>query len=458
MTFGLGIVLALSAPGVGAQEHTTQSPTVRNSLPQTTDTGDHTPTPASSGAPAQEQEFQALRLAVSSASPGNPQSLINSLKGFLAQYPASSQRKQVLKFIMNKAMETNDPETALVYGEKQLDLDAGDFEILSSVAGLLDGKTDPASEAEAIRYISRFIEQADKMGTNAPRPGITSAKWAEEVTMVRAAAYAMRAKVYANSLQSGSDEKALSDYRMSYAEYPVAPVAERLGDIESKSGSLDAAINDYATAFAFPLERVDPEHREQLRRKLGSVYIARYQSEKGLGDLVMSRYDELLNSLSSRFDSATPAAVFRNALDSTIDRLDGSKLRLADFRGKVVVVDFWATWCGPCRVAGELMERVAANLKDQTDAVFLAINTDENRENVPAFVERQRWKIPVAYSSGLDRTFAVHSLPTFLIFDRNSKVVYRQDGVDPETFVSTMESKIKEAAAHIDKANASTEK
>ena len=389
-----------------------------------------------------------MRRAVSSASPGNPQSLIKNLQEFLTQYPASLQRRQVLKIIMHEAMEANDPETAITYGERVLDLQAGDFETLSSLADLLSRKTDPASEAQAIRYTTRFIEHADKVDT-ALRPGVTPAKRAEQDTMIRAAAYAMRAKVYANSTQPGSDEKALADYRKSYAEYPVASVAERMGDIEAKSGSLETAIDDYATAFAFPLERVDPEHREQLRRKLGSAYVARYQSEKGLGDLVMSHYDELMRLVATRFDSSAPAAPIRNPFDSKLERLDGSDLRLADFRGKVVVFDFWATWCGPCRLAGQLLERVAADLKDQTDTVFLAVNTDENRGSVPAFLEKQKWKIPVAYSNGLERTFGVRALPTFLIFDRNGKVIYRQEGLDPESFITTMEGKIKEALQNV---------
>lgn len=371
---------------------------------------------------------------------------MKNLEDFLARYPASAERKQVLKVIMHQAVEANDPETALTYGEKLLELDSGDFESLTSVVELLGRKRDPASEAAAIRYTTRFIEEAGKIDSQAPPADTTPQKWAATVTMIRAAAYAMRARVYADSTQAGGAEKARADYRQSYALYPTPSVAERMGDVEAKLDDLDHAIGDYATAFAFPQEQMDPGRREQLRRKLGSAYVARYQSEKGLGDLVMARYDELVRSLASHFETpANTNATLHDPFDSTLDRLDGSKLRLADYRGKVVVLDFWATWCGPCRVAGQLMERVLADLKAQPDVVFLAANVDEHREGVAGFVQGQKWTIPVAYANGLDHQLGVHALPTFLIFDRESKVVYRQEGLDPPTFIPRLEGKVKQA-------------
>jgi thiol-disulfide isomerase/thioredoxin len=257
-----------------------------------------------------------------------------------------------------------------------------------------------------------------------------------------AAAYVMRGKLYA---KSGETDKAMADYEKSYAAYPSEHLAERLGDLAAKKNDLERALNEYATAFAFPGPGIDPSHREEVRRKLGSCYVALHQSEKGLGDLVLTRYDELMRELAPRFkDSRQPVANLKDPFAYVLERTDGSPLRLADYRGKVLVLEFWATWCGPCRMEGKLLERVAENFRNQPAAVFLAVNVDEDRAGVPAFLKGEQWTIPVAYAQGLDRLLGVQALPTLVIFDRNGRVVFRLEGLDYERFVETLDKKLRE--------------
>ena len=59
-------------------------------------------------------------------------------------------------------------------------------------------------------------------------------------------------------------------------------------------------------------------------------------------------------------------------------------------KGKVIVMDFWATWCGPCRVQQPLYEEVKKRFEDKDDVIFLAINTDENTSVVKPFLETQQ--------------------------------------------------------------------
>jgi thiol-disulfide isomerase/thioredoxin len=127
-----------------------------------------------------------------------------------------------------------------------------------------------------------------------------------------------------------------------------------------------------------------------------------------------------------------------------LQRTDGSPLPLADYRGKVLVLEFWATWCGPCRMEGKLLERVTQNFRNEPAAVFLAVNVDEDRAGVPAFLKEEQWTTQVAYARGLDRLLGVQSLPTLVIFDRNGHVVFRQEGLDPSSFVETLDKKVRE--------------
>jgi thiol-disulfide isomerase/thioredoxin len=390
----------------------------------------------------EEQESRALQEAVRS-SEDNPQVLIKNLEGFLQRFPASTRRAQVIEFIYKSALRANDPQIAIEYGEKLLGLKPDDAALLSSLVDLLDRRDDAASHAKALQYATRLVERAEMEHKESARPAGGKDKVPDSPAIMLAAAYLMRGKLYA---ESGQSDKAAADYEKSYAAYPSQQLAERLGDLAAKKNDLERALNEYATAFAFPGPGLDPTHREEVRRKLGSCYLALHPSEKGLGDLVLARYDELVRALAPRFqDSRQPNANLRDPFAYVLKHTDGSPLPLADYRGKVLVLEFWATWCGPCRLAGKLFERVREKFRKEPAAVFLAVNIDEDRASVPAFVKEEQWTTPVVYAQGLDRLLGVQSLPTFLIFDHHGLVVFRQEGLAVSSFVETLDKKVREA-------------
>jgi thiol-disulfide isomerase/thioredoxin len=395
------------------------------------------------------QESQALQDAVRS-SEDNPQALIKNLEAFLERFPASAQREQVLQFIYKSALRANDPQIAAQYGEKLLALKPDDPALLSSLVDLFDRQGDASSRVKALQYAMKFVERAEREVNESAPSAAGKGKSPESPGIILAAAYLTRGKLYA---KSGESDKAMADYEKSYAAYPTQQLAERLGDLAAKENDLERALNEYATAFAFPGPGTDPSHREEVRRKLGSCYVALHQSEKGLGDLVLARYDELVRALAPRFqDSRQPNANLRDPFAYVLERTDGSPLRLADYRGKVLVLEFWATWCGPCRMEGKLLERVVENFRNQPAAVFLAVNVDEDRAGVPAFLKEEQWTTQVAYSQGLERLLAVQSLPTLVIFDRNGRVVFRQEGLDYEKFVDTLNKKLRETLSGLPQA------
>jgi thiol-disulfide isomerase/thioredoxin len=389
-----------------------------------------------------EEESQALDKALRSAE-GNPQALIRNLEAFLARFPKSPRRELILRTMYKQALQANDPAKAAVVGEKLLEFSPEDRGLLSSLVELLDRQGDAASRERALHYATKFVECAEK-GAREPRPSDVSEEQGRETqALVLATAYLMRGKLYA---KSGETNKAFADYQSSYAAYPTAQVAERLGDLAAKNNDLDHAVEYFATAFAFPEKSSDPAWREQVRRKLGSLYVARHQSEKGLGDLVLARYDELMRLLAARFKNPDlPNADARDPFDYVLQRVDGSPLRLTECRGRVVVMEFWATWCGPCRLEGKLLEHVAGRFRAEPAAVFLAVDVDEDREAVPAFLKEEQWTVPVVFAQGLDRLLGVRAVPTLIIFDRRGHVVYRQEGVDFSSFVETIEKKVREA-------------
>lgn len=401
------------------------------------------PKPASSPAPPNSlDESQALIGAIAAAQ-GNPQTLIKNLEDFLARFPSSPHRDQVLRTILTEALQDNDPHKAAEYAEKLIAGNPADPQLLSVIVETLDRENDAASRERALRYATGFVANAEKRAGEPQLSDPADRDRHEKQALLLATGYLERGKIYA---KSGAIDKAFADYEKSFAAYPTGQLAERLGDLAVERGETDLAVRYFTTAFAFPDKSIDPAHREELRKKLGRAYAAEYHSEKGLGDLILDRYDDLMRSLKPRFGASEEAnAGVRDPFRFVLKRLDGSPLRLADYRGKIVVMDFWATWCGPCRLAGKLLEQIAPNFRTESAVSFLAVNVDEDRSGIQDFLKEEHWTVPVVYAEGLDRALAVRSLPTLMIFDREERVVYRQEGVDPNSFAETLVKRLREA-------------
>lgn len=103
----------------------------------------------------------------------------------------------------------------------------------------------------------------------------------------------------------------------------------------------------------------------------------------------------------------------------------GKDIRLSEFSGRVVVLDFWASWCGPCKKQMPILDRVAQDYAD-TGVTFLGVSTDTEPEAALAFLKAS----PVSYTSVLDRTgevsrkFGITGLPTLVVIDARGRVTH----------------------------------
>ena len=110
--------------------------------------------------------------------------------------------------------------------------------------------------------------------------------------------------------------------------------------------------------------------------------------------------------------------------------LDGRKLGPMDFPGKVVVVDFWATWCGPCHIQARILEPLHRELHGR-GVQFLAANIGEDLGTVRAFVKDRPFPYPVLVDPDdqLMGELGIIALPTLLVVDKSGKVAYFQAGL-----------------------------
>ena len=136
------------------------------------------------------------------------------------------------------------------------------------------------------------------------------------------------------------------------------------------------------------------------------------------------------------------------APDFTVEMVNGEQITLSKLKGKVVLINFWATWCPPCRQElTHVQKEIIDHFKGQ-DFVFLPISRGEKKDVVMAFREKQGYTFPM----GLDpkqeiyKKYASNYIPRNFVVDKNGKVIYVSVGFEPAEFatmIKTIEAALK---------------
>ncbi len=404
--------------------------------------------PASPAKPASNpaaDENQQLSQAISEAG-NSPVDFIRALEKHLAKYPNTTRRNEIERAVVKAAIEAKDERRVIEYGERVLAREPNDAQILDKVVHALLATSARDSSERALKYAKHY-EELLRQTRAQPAPGhMAEVQWREEVDKGLARILACEARATGNL---GKTDEAIALARQSYDIYPSAEAAREIGRWLVSAGKDQDALAPYADAFAIPDNRNTDADRAKDRGQLGDLYRKLYGSEKGLGDLILEAYDRTTGLLAARrlrMRLNDPNAQANNVLDFTISGVDGAKLPIASLKGKAVVFDFWATWCGPCRVQHPLYEQVKQRFHDSPDVVFLSINTDDEHELVKTFLEENHWdEGNVYFEDGLSRVLAITSMPTTIVLNRHGEVISRMNGFLPERFVDMLSDRIKDA-------------
>jgi thiol-disulfide isomerase/thioredoxin len=381
---------------------------------------------------------------------------IRALEAHLKKYPATKQRAAIEQNLYKAATDANDDARIILYGEKLLQAAAAakmndDLTLLDRLTRALiessDKTNDQPQARKALAYAKRYEADVIAMRAQNPPGHLTPGQWSDEVDKALARALALEARATGDTNEL---ESAAKIARKSWETWPTGEGAREVAFWERKLQHDKEAIEFYADAFTLEDARTTEADRTQDRKRLGELYSKLNGSEKGLGEVILQAYDRtstLLNDLRVRLKTRDPNAVAVNPADFVLPPVVGASapLAISSLKGKTVVVDFWATWCAPCRAQQPMIEDVKKRFEASQDVVFVAVDADDDPSLVAPFVKEQGWKNAGYFEAGLAQKMSITSIPTVVVFDPAGGIYSRINGFAPDRFEQTLIARIEEA-------------
>ena len=401
--------------------------------------------PAQSAMDAIEQ--RSLQQAIGEAG-NSPVELARAIEHHLKRYPQTAQRTELERALLKTAIDLNDDRVTIEYGEKVLARDPDNRTFLEGVttAALRSGTKDDAEHALAhAQNLEQLIQAQYKDDKFVPGGGREVAKRKDEFDRALARVRILEAR--AQGL-TGQANEAIQTAESSYKIFPSVEGAREAARWLSAAGKDGQAVQYYAVAFTIAGLRSGEVDGVNDRARLAELYKKINGSENGLGDLILKTYDQTAAQLAARraeLRQYDPNNQVKDPMAFTLSSVDGEKLELASLQGKILVLDFWATWCGPCRVQHGLYEETKARFKDSADVLFLSIDADEDHRLVKPFLESQKWTQKVYFDDGLQYLLRVENIPTTIIFGKQGQVLDRMVGYLPDRFVDMLTDRINDA-------------
>jgi thiol-disulfide isomerase/thioredoxin len=137
------------------------------------------------------------------------------------------------------------------------------------------------------------------------------------------------------------------------------------------------------------------------------------------------------------------AADFTANVIANKEAAGSDKLTLSALRGKPVVLDFWATWCGPCQMTAPIVNSVSQRYRDK-GLVVVGVNVDDDTFPVERFVRKKNLTFPIVWDEGksISRDYGASTLPTLIVVSKEGKIVAVRHGVTSESDLDALVKRV----------------
>ncbi len=373
----------------------------------------------------------------------SPQDLIRVLEAHLRKYPNSLFGPEIKQLLATASAQARDSARLVQYGPGAIADSPNNTLLLDKVSAALLDVGGKENAEKVLGYAKRYEEFVTQVPVAQGSDPVYHQEERDRALQT-ALLYQSRAKMIL-----GDPNEARRFAALAYIAYPDANAARAWAKALDAMGNSEEAVQRMAEAFAIPDARVKDADRTEDRKHLGEMYKKLHGgSEKGLGDEILAAYDRtsaLVSGRAKQLRALDPNWGQTDPMQYTLRALDGGSLKMSSLKGKVLILDFWATWCTPCRAQHPLYEQAKQRFRDRDEVVFLSVNADEDPQPVGPFLDANRWSRLVYYESGLARLWQVNSIPATIVIDKNGRVSSRMDGFIADSFVDQLTNRVQAA-------------
>jgi len=388
-------------------------------------------TAAQQQAPADRE----LQRAIESA--GNDRvALARNLEEYLQRFPDSPRRPQVFRALIEVCLKLGDPLRAIEFAERFIAMEPEDSAMMLLAAELLEEQGDTRSLTRAVGYVTRILDRVEK---EQPEAGEAGPEWAEGRAKLLTAVYLTRARLEIALRQYA---EATADLKAATTIGSTAEGALRSGEIAELQGDYAKALDHYIAAYFMPDAIGGGVNRASILRRVENVWRMRSGSDAGLDERLFIEFNRSVGRTASADRPVFNVGV-NDPFSFRLRRAGGGEMAMADYRGKLLVLHFWATWCLPCREVEPLFDQAAARFAERNDVVFLALSIDGAEKPVADYLRTRRLRVPVAHADGLERALQIPVVPTVVIVSPNGRVVHRRPGFVRERFAEDLISNVQ---------------
>ncbi len=354
----------------------------------------------------------------------DPQKRIDLVQKFLAGFPQKgSNLTNMQGLLFNAYVQSNQIDDAVAVAEK---MQGSEANMLNSIAWGWVEKGENLDKAVALAR--KGVEAASNLSSKTKPPYVSEDQWKKDNESSRA----MILDTYGFGMYKlGNIPEAEKAFVGAYAgtNGQQPDITERLMMTYDQEGKYDdvmtvgkkAIETGYTTGKVFDYFKI--------------AYVKIKGSEKGYEDLLSAsekKADGALHERLLKMRLGKPAIPF--ALKGT----DGTTVKLEDLKGKVVVIDFWATWCGPCRMSFPTLQKIYEKYASNPDVRIFALDTWENvsgqqREDiVRKFLAQNKYTFPVLYDQSMVDRYGVEGIPTKFVIDKRGDIAFKSIGFNGE--------------------------